>query len=49
MVCPFPGEEGLLRAISGYLNRVYQEHYLVFNLSEYKYDNEAFMNQVRRT
>jgi hypothetical protein len=47
-MCPFPSEE-LIEPVSEYLNEHHHNHYLVYNLSEHKYDNSYFYNSVSYT
>ena len=50
IMCPFPGEESedssLIESISDYLNAKHLNQYLVYNLSEYKYDYIYFNSSV---
>lgn len=44
-MCPFP-EAKVIEAIADYLNDKHANHYIVYNISEYKYDNVYFNNSV---
>ena len=56
MMCPYPGgksqdedksgDEDLIEVIAGYLNEKHANHYLVYNLSEHKYDYTQFNSAV---
>lgn len=41
LMSPFPGEE-IIGDVAGHLNEAHENHYLVYNLSEYKYDYSLF-------
>lgn len=45
LMSPFPGEDGI-GDIAGHLNEAHENHYLVYNLSEYKYDYNMFKAAV---
>lgn len=42
---PFP-DDPLIEDISNFLNKEHHNHYIVYNLSEHKYDNSFFNNSV---
>lgn len=42
---PYP-EDKLIEKISDYMNEKHLNQYIVYNLSEYKYDNSYFNNSV---
>jgi hypothetical protein len=45
-MCPYP-DENIIEPISNYMNENHANEYIVYNLSEYKYDNSYFNNSVR--
>ena len=45
MIAPFPDEEHI-EMIAEYLNEKHYNHYLIYNMSEHKYDNAYFQNSV---
>ncbi len=42
----FPSEDKI-KELGEWLNKTYSDKYLVYNLSEHKYDTSHFQNQVR--
>ena len=45
LMSPFPSED-FIEEIADYLNKTHENHYLVYNLSEYKYDYALFQAAV---
>lgn len=45
LMAPFP-EEDVIGKMSDFLNKVHENTYLVYNLSEHKYDYSFFNNSV---
>ncbi len=45
IMSPYPDEK-LIEKISDYMNEKHLNQYIVYNLSEYKYDNSYFNNSV---
>jgi hypothetical protein len=45
LMCPYP-EESLIEKVANYMNETHANHYIVYNLSEHKYDNSYFNNSV---
>jgi len=44
-MCPYP-EENLIGPVSEHLNEAHENQYIVYNLSEHKYDYSCFRNSV---
>jgi hypothetical protein len=44
-MAPYPDED-VIEEVSGYMNEEHGNHYIVYNLSEHKYDVSYFNNSV---